>query len=99
MVISKLGENKRFLTADDFQQQMNEIEKEETVCTLLDLSILEICLMIAIKHHSEIYNNEKMNFEMVYTRYVKFANSNSSISIVQRPVVMKAFEHLQVIIF
>ena len=93
---SKLGGNKHFLTADDFQGQMNEIEKDETVDKLLDLSVLEICLMIAVKHHCEIYEIDEMNFEMVYTRYVKFANSNSGINVVQRSVVMKAFEHLEV---
>ncbi|KAL3288660.1 hypothetical protein HHI36_003093 [Cryptolaemus montrouzieri] len=48
-----------------------------------------------MKHHLDIYNNQPMNFEMILARYVKFANANSSIQSVQRPVIMKAFEHLQ----
>lgn len=63
---------------------------------LMDLSVLEMCLIIAMKHHIEIYDNQAMNFEMVFTRYLKFVNANSNVQTVQRPVVMKAFEHLKV---
>jgi len=62
---------------------------------LQDLSVLELCLIVAMKHHCDIYDNNPMNFEMIYTRYVKFANKHSSMQNVQRPVVMKAFEHIQ----
>lgn len=37
-----------------------------------------------------------MNFEMIFSRYIKFVNANSNIQSVQRPVIMKAFEHIQV---
>lgn len=49
-----------------------------------------------MKHHYEIYDNQPMNFEMVFNRYLKFANANSNIQTVERPVVMKAFEQIQV---
>lgn len=68
------------------------------VIILRDFNILELCLVIAMKHHCEIYDNQPLNFEMIYTRFLKFANVNSSIQLVQRPVVMKAFEHIQVML-
>lgn len=49
-----------------------------------------------MKHETEIYDGEPFNFEAIYNRYVKFANQNSSIQTVQRPVIMKAFEHIKV---
>lgn len=49
-----------------------------------------------MKHETEIYDGEPFNFETVYNRYIKFANQNSSIQSVQRPVIMKAFEHIKV---
>lgn len=52
--------------------------------------------IIAMKHETDIYDGEPLNFEAVYNRYVKFANQNSSIQSVQRPVIMKAFEHIKV---
>lgn len=49
-----------------------------------------------MKHETEIYDGEPLNFETIYNRYIKFANQNSSIQSVQRPVIMKAFEHIKV---
>jgi origin recognition complex subunit 4 len=49
-----------------------------------------------MKHETEIYDGEPLNFETVYNRYIKFANQNSSIQSVQKPVIMKAFEHIKV---
>jgi origin recognition complex subunit 4 len=39
---------------------------------ILDLPILELCLLIAIKHLTQIYDNEPFNFEMVFHEFVKF---------------------------
>lgn len=52
--------------------------------------------IIAMKHETEIYDGEPLNFEAIYNRYTKFANQNSSLQSVQRPVIMKAFEHIKV---
>lgn len=75
---------------------MELLEKDDIIQSLQDLSVLELCLLIAMKHHAEIYDNQPMNFEMILSRYMKFANANSSIQGFQRPVIMKAFEHLEV---
>lgn len=58
------------------------------------LSVLELCLVISICHHSEIYDNEPFNFEMIFARYCKFASCNSTLLITKRQVVLKAFERL-----
>lgn len=52
--------------------------------------------IIAMKHQTEIYDGEPLNFEMVYRRYLKFSSQNSTVQNVERPVVLKAFEHLKV---
>lgn len=52
--------------------------------------------MISICHHSEIYDKEPFNFEMIYIRYCKFASRNSTLLITKRQVVIKAFERLSV---
>ena len=49
-----------------------------------------------MNHESEIFEDEPLNFEMVYNRYNLFAKQNSSIHSVQRPVIVKAFEHIKV---
>ncbi|KAI4467429.1 origin recognition complex subunit 4 [Holotrichia oblita] len=95
MVVSTLTNEKETITLEDFEKEIHRFEEDETLNRLLDVSILEMCLLIAIKHHCDIYDNQTMNFEMIFARFTKFANSNSNIQNVQRPVLMKAFEHIQ----
>lgn len=68
--------------------------KVELIC---DLSILEISLVIAMKHHSDIYDRDPFNFEMILTRLHKFQNSGEySVGTYDRDVVLKAFDVLKV---
>lgn len=85
------------LTLEKFQEQLDLFEIDDMVLILLDLSVLELSLVIAMKHHEDVYDNKPMNFELILSRYLKFANANCNIQSVQRSVIMKAFEHLQVI--
>lgn len=60
------------------------------------LSILELCLIIAMKHLNDIYDGEPFNFQMVHNEFKKFLQRKShSIHNFDKPVVLKAFEHLQ----
>lgn len=104
-VVSKLEDVENFeqgfvikdkLTFEDFAEEFKSFNKDSKVLVLQDLSVLEICLLVAIKHHSEIYDSNPFNFEMILTRYNKFANTNTLTHAVQRPVVLKAFEHITV---
>ncbi|XP_053554253.1 origin recognition complex subunit 4 isoform X1 [Bombina bombina] len=59
------------------------------------LSILEMCLIIAMKHLQDIYDGEPFNFQMVFNEFQKFIQRKAnSIYNFEKPVVMKAFEHL-----
>ncbi|XP_076871818.1 origin recognition complex subunit 4 isoform X2 [Brachyhypopomus gauderio] len=59
------------------------------------LSILELCLIIAMKHLNDIYDGEPFNFHMVHNEFKKFIQRKShSIHNFEQPVVFKAFEHL-----
>ncbi|KAF7658974.1 hypothetical protein LDENG_00004770 [Lucifuga dentata] len=60
------------------------------------LSILELCLIIAMKHLDDIYEGEPFNFQMVHNEFKKFLQRKSySMYNFEQPVIMKAFEHLQ----
>lgn len=72
-------------------------EFDEKLQLYSDISELEVILLIAIKHHAEIYDREAFNFEMILTRCRKFQNSTQSrMESVERPVALKSFEHLNV---
>jgi len=103
-----LGPLKRFLyeilSTDDSNISENGISKlvehlyfeDDKVKLINGLSVLEICLLISIKHHSEIYDNDPFNFEIILTRYNKFALKSSTMQSIDREVVLKAFENLKV---
>uniref|UniRef100_A0A3Q3X4T6 Origin recognition complex subunit 4 n=1 Tax=Mola mola TaxID=94237 RepID=A0A3Q3X4T6_MOLML len=60
------------------------------------LSVLELCLVIAMKHLNDVYEGEPFNLQMVHNEFKKFLQrKSSSIYNFEPPVVMKAFEHLQ----
>lgn len=50
-----------------------------------------------MKHHVEIYDSGHFNFEMIANRIEKFQRDNSSIQTANRSVMLKAFQHLEVI--
>jgi len=59
-----------------------------------DLSILEICLLIAVNHIRDIYDNEPFNFEMVYHEMVKFRRRRFSSLPEDRTILFKCWENL-----
>lgn len=83
------------LIVEKFQQLASTYEKDDKVELLIGLSVLELCLIIAIKHHSEIYDRDPFNFEIICARFVKFAKISSTMQGIERAVALKAFEHLR----
>ncbi|MCL4139163.1 UNVERIFIED_CONTAM: hypothetical protein GTU68_042992 [Idotea baltica] len=59
------------------------------------LSVLQLSLLITMKHLYAIYDGEPFNFEMVHRQYLKFGEKHSSMSSYERPVVFKAYDQLE----
>ncbi|KAK2577230.1 hypothetical protein KPH14_003376 [Odynerus spinipes] len=93
--VSTLSEKHPRLEVNDFVEASRIFSQDDKVLMLEGLSVLEMCLIIAMKHETEIYDGEPLTFEGIYNRYIKFTNQNSFIHSVQRPVIMKAFEHIK----
>lgn len=68
---------------------------DDKVKLMTGLSVLEVCLLVAIKHHSDIYDNDPFNFEMILTRFNKFAIKSSTMQNIDREMVLKRFENLK----
>lgn len=67
------------------------------VAIMRDLSVLELSLIIAMKHHNDIYDGDPFNFEIILTRLHKFQNTGDfQIGPTDRAVVLKAFDVLKV---
>ncbi|XP_045782520.1 origin recognition complex subunit 4 [Maniola jurtina] len=96
--VSKLLPNKPYIDTTELCNAIDSaVCSEHRVKLLQSLSILELSLVIAMVHGMAIFDGQPMNFEMVLHRYTKFANTNSSNQSVPRPVVLKAFEHLELL--
>lgn len=95
MLISRLSAAQPEIRSEDVKECYQSMSSDAKVTLLQGLSILELCLVIAMSHQTEIYDGEPFNFEMIFNRYVKFANHNSAIKIVQRSVILKAFERIK----
>jgi origin recognition complex subunit 4 len=74
----------------------NFASEQTDACDLLirDLSIVELCLLVAVKHITEIYDGEPFNFEMVFHEYVKFKRRKFTTLPEERSVVYKCWEQL-----
>lgn len=74
---------------------VDEYILDDKIRLLSDLSVLEFCLIIAMKHHTEIYDRDPFNFEIIYQRFHKFARTSTSMQGIERVSAMKAYENLR----
>ncbi|XP_019613559.1 PREDICTED: origin recognition complex subunit 4-like [Branchiostoma belcheri] len=80
----------------DFAEAHKILTADSKSNTLHGLSVLELCLVVAMRRLSDIFVNQPFNFQMVYNEYQKFVQTRShAVQGFERPVVLKAFEHLQ----
>ncbi|KAM8933636.1 origin recognition complex subunit 4 [Pelodytes ibericus] len=83
------------LDAGDFLEAFRLRSVDSKANILHGLSVLELCLIIAMKHLQDIYDGEPFNFQMVHNEFQKFLQRKAqSVYNFEKPVIMKAFEHL-----
>ena len=96
-LVTYLSADHLFIQPNDIVQLASKYDSDDKLQLYSDLTVLEICLLIAIKHHIEIYDRDMFNFEMILTRYQKFENATETrMESVDRAIVLKSFEHLNV---
>ncbi|XP_045605148.1 origin recognition complex subunit 4 isoform X2 [Procambarus clarkii] len=83
------------LNGQMFLQAQSLVASEAKINMLHGLSVLQLCLIVAMKHLTTIYEGEPFNFEMVFHEYLKFSQRRSSMQSFERPVVFKAFDQLK----
>ncbi|CAI9563237.1 unnamed protein product, partial [Staurois parvus] len=83
------------LNAVDFVEA-NRLRSVDSKANILHgLSVLEMCLVIAMKHLQDTYQGEPFNFQMVHNEFQKFVQRKAhSVYNFEKAVVLKAFEHL-----
>ncbi|NXA76795.1 ORC4 protein, partial [Thryothorus ludovicianus] len=95
LAVSAVSSQHPLPTAADLQEASRQQSADSKANIVHGLSVLEICLIIAMKHLNEVYDGEPFNFQMVYNEFQKFIQRKAhSMYNFEKPVVMKAFEHL-----
>ncbi|NWR27538.1 ORC4 protein, partial [Tachuris rubrigastra] len=95
LAVSAVTVHHPLLTAADLQEASRQHRSDSKAKIVHGLSVLEICLIIAMKHLNDVYDGEPFNFQMVYNEFQKFIQRKAhSMYNFEKPVVMKAFEHL-----
>ncbi|XP_052531716.1 origin recognition complex subunit 4 isoform X3 [Tympanuchus pallidicinctus] len=95
LALSNVTVRHTLITASDLQEASKQYRMDSKANIVHGLSVLEICLIIAMKHLNEVYEGEPFNFQMVYNEFQKFIQRKAHCMYnFEKPVVMKAFEHL-----
>ncbi|XP_008823397.1 origin recognition complex subunit 4 isoform X2 [Nannospalax galili] len=96
LALNRVTASHPFMTSADLVEAQQLCSMDSKASIVHGLSVLEICLIIAMKHLNDIYEEEPFNFQMVYNEFQKFVQRKAhSVYNFEKPVVMKAFEHLQ----
>ncbi|XP_078661688.1 origin recognition complex subunit 4-like [Branchiostoma floridae x Branchiostoma belcheri] len=94
--VARISPSHPRLELADFAEAQKILTADSKSNTLHGLSVLELCLVVAMRRLSDIFVNQPFNFQMVYNEYQKFVQTRShAVQGFERPVVLKAFEHLQ----
>ncbi|KAM9010861.1 origin recognition complex subunit 4 isoform 1-T1 [Ara ararauna] len=95
LALSHVTVHHPLITASDLQEASKQYRTDSRANIVHGLSVLEICLMIAMKHLNDVHEGEPFNFQMVYNEFQKFIQRKAHCMYnFEKPVVMKAFEHL-----
>ncbi|EOA97413.1 Origin recognition complex subunit 4, partial [Anas platyrhynchos] len=95
LAVSNVTVHHPLITASDLQEASKQYRMDSKANIVHGLSVLEICLIIAMKHLNDVYEGEPFNFQMVYNEFQKFIQRKAHCMYnFEKPVVMKAFEHL-----
>ncbi|KAM9287363.1 origin recognition complex subunit 4 isoform 3-T3 [Morus bassanus] len=95
LAVSNVTVHHPLITASDLQEASKRYRMDSRANIVHGLSVLEICLIIAMKHLNDVYEGEPFNFQMVYNEFQKFVQRKAHCMYnFEKPVVMKAFEHL-----
>ncbi|XP_053326967.1 origin recognition complex subunit 4 [Spea bombifrons] len=96
LALCRINVSHPHLNAADFLEAFRLRRMDSKANILHGLSVLELCLIIAMKHLQDIYDGEPFNFQMVHNEFQKFIQRKAhSVYNFEKPVILKAFEHLQ----
>ncbi|KAL7636927.1 UNVERIFIED_CONTAM: hypothetical protein RMT77_012685 [Armadillidium vulgare] len=94
-LVQNLCDESPFLSVEHFHTAVKSFSEDFKRRILDSVSILQLCLLITMKHLNTVYDGEPFNFEMVFRKYKKFGEKFSSMCSYERSVVFKAYDELE----
>ncbi|XP_034641060.1 origin recognition complex subunit 4 isoform X3 [Trachemys scripta elegans] len=92
LALSSITISHPFMTGSDLLEASKLCRMDSKANIVHGLSVLEICLIIAMKHLNDVYEGEPFNFQMVYNEFQKFIQRKAhSLYNFEKPVVMKVY--------
>lgn len=85
-------------TKDDFALADEHMSQDSKMEMLKGVSVLEVCLLLAMRRLTEVYDGQPFNFEMIYKEYVKFATNRAFMSF-DKEIALRAFDNLLLVQF
>lgn len=82
------------LSVKDIEKALDEQTESGEPPILAGLTLIETCILIAVKHIQIIYDNQPFNFEMAFHEFDKFVSTKAKMLKTDRALVMKAWETL-----
>ncbi|XP_030828967.1 origin recognition complex subunit 4-like isoform X1 [Strongylocentrotus purpuratus] len=93
--ISRIGADHPTFEGHQLLESRKIHSTDSKAAMLHGVSVLQLCLIIAMRHLTDLYEGDPFNFEMVYNEYQKFIQKKShTVQQFDKSVVLKAFEHL-----
>ncbi|KFV43982.1 Origin recognition complex subunit 4, partial [Tyto alba] len=91
LAVSNVTVHHPLITASDLHEANKQYRTDSKANIVHGLSVLEMCLIIAMKHLNDVYEGEPFNFQMVYNEFQKFVQRKAHCMYhFEKPVVMKA---------
>lgn len=87
-------EEDEWLTFSHLQKVIEEEVGSSQPVIANGLTVIETCVLVAIKHLQTMYDGQPFNFEMAYHEFDKFVSNRGKMYRQERDVAMKAWETL-----
>lgn len=92
--VVEIDDDEETIDVEHIKSALAALEVDCDELLMGDLTVLEMCILIAGKHLKMLYDDQPFNFEMVFHEYHKFASRKSAVLLFERHVVAKAWESL-----
>ncbi|CAH8592228.1 unnamed protein product [Schistosoma haematobium] len=93
-IVASLGPEHDRIEPVQFIESLCTLQQDSKLTALKGCSVLELFLITAMVKLQDMNDGKPVNFESLYSEYLKFCRSNCPGHLYDKPVVMKALDNL-----